>query len=79
MQKVGCRRIYTLFLSHGPPSRVFHGRPHISAHIHGKPHNHIGETLKMASTISAKEQWPASRVRDTFLDYFKKNGHTFGR
>ncbi|EZG03721.1 alanyl-tRNA synthetase [Trichophyton rubrum CBS 735.88] len=22
-------------------------------------------------------EWPALRVRDTFLDYFKKNGHTF--
>jgi hypothetical protein len=24
------------------------------------------------------EMWTAVRVRDTFLDYFKKNGHTFG-
>lgn len=23
-------------------------------------------------------QWTAQRVRDTFLDYFQKNGHTFG-
>lgn len=23
-------------------------------------------------------EWPALRVRDTFLDYFEKNGHTFG-
>ncbi|KAF2459729.1 tRNA synthetases class II (A)-domain-containing protein [Lineolata rhizophorae] len=23
-------------------------------------------------------QWPAAKVRDTFLEYFKNNGHTFG-
>lgn len=30
------------------------------------------------STLAGQEQWTASRVRETFLDYFKKNGHTFG-
>lgn len=33
--------------------------------------------LKMASANS-EEQWNAVRVRNTFLDFFKKNGHTFG-
>ncbi|KAL8652859.1 MAG: hypothetical protein Q9210_002440 [Variospora velana] len=27
--------------------------------------------------MGSQEQWPAARVRETFLDYFKKNGHTF--
>ena len=27
---------------------------------------------------SNTSDWTAQRVRDTFLDYFKKNGHTFG-
>jgi len=33
--------------------------------------------LKMATTNSG-EQWSAVRVRNTFLDFFKRNGHTFG-
>ncbi|MCJ1269391.1 Alanine--tRNA ligase [Lobaria immixta] len=31
----------------------------------------------MSSAAGEKEQWPALRVRETFLDFFKKNGHTF--
>ncbi|KAI4288211.1 MAG: hypothetical protein L6R35_002524 [Caloplaca aegaea] len=27
--------------------------------------------------MGSQERWPAARVRETFLDYFKKNGHTF--
>jgi hypothetical protein len=27
---------------------------------------------------SLEEQWPALKVRETFLDYFKERGHTFG-
>jgi alanyl-tRNA synthetase len=27
---------------------------------------------------SAKHEWSAARVRKTFLEYFEKNGHTFG-
>lgn len=32
----------------------------------------------MASLTEKQLAWPAVKVRDTFLDYFKKNGHTFG-
>ncbi|KAL1639962.1 Alanine--tRNA ligase [Diplodia intermedia] len=31
----------------------------------------------MASIVDEQPEWSAQRVRDTFLDYFKKNGHTF--
>ena len=24
------------------------------------------------------QKWPAQQVRDTFLNFFKKKGHTFG-
>ncbi|KAL8714807.1 MAG: hypothetical protein Q9220_001320 [cf. Caloplaca sp. 1 TL-2023] len=27
--------------------------------------------------MGSQEQWPAARVRETFLDYFKQKGHTF--
>ena len=27
---------------------------------------------------SMTERWPAVRVRDTFIDFFKKHEHTFG-
>ncbi|KAI9834804.1 MAG: Alanine--tRNA ligase [Sarea resinae] len=31
----------------------------------------------MTSVINEQHQWSALRVRQTFLDYFKNNGHTF--
>lgn len=33
---------------------------------------------KMASLRGEQHEWSAVRVRNTFLDYFKNNGHTFG-
>ena len=29
--------------------------------------------------MGSTEQWSAVRVRDTFIDYFKKKEHTFGK
>ena len=31
-----------------------------------------------SSIMEEKHEWNAPRVRETFLEYFKKNGHTFG-
>ncbi|KAJ5166548.1 Translation elongation/initiation factor/Ribosomal beta-barrel [Penicillium canariense] len=31
----------------------------------------------MASSDTGSSEWTAQRVRETFLDYFKQNGHTF--
>lgn len=43
---------------------------------------HVPLTTRFYSMSSAEGQqqteWSAVKVRDTFLDYFKKNGHTFG-
>lgn len=33
----------------------------------------------MASLVEQQHEWSATRVRQTFLDYFKGIGHTFGR
>jgi hypothetical protein len=30
------------------------------------------------SMATEEHKWSALRVRETFLDYFKNNGHTFG-
>jgi alanyl-tRNA synthetase len=32
----------------------------------------------MTSDSEGSPFWTAKRVRDTFLDYFRQNGHTFG-
>jgi alanyl-tRNA synthetase len=32
----------------------------------------------MGSTKIEAPEWSAVRVRETFLDYFKQNDHTFG-
>ena len=34
--------------------------------------------VRMGSTKPEPPEWTALRVRETFLDYFKRNGHTFG-
>lgn len=78
MRKADLTRIYTTFLTPGLSSRVFHGLIHLPPHIHSNSKKSIVQIVRMASTTSAEEQWTASRVRDTFLSYFKQHGHTFG-
>ena len=36
-------------------------------------------SYRMASSTSEPPKWSAQTVRSTYLDYFKKNGHTFGK
>ena len=63
-------------LSHAP-SRFFYARPPHwlpPSHSISRPRVFCTSPPKMGST----EQWTAAKVRDTFLDYFKHNGHTFG-
>lgn len=78
MRRAGLTRIYKTFLTSGHSSRVFHGLLYFPPQTHGNPQKSIVQTVRMASTTSAEEQWTASRVRDTFLGYFKQHGHTFG-
>jgi len=37
-----------------------------------------GIRYMMSTSNGVDHKWNAKNVRDTFLDYFKKNGHTFG-
>ncbi len=62
-------------LSHGY-SKSFSKHPETSdARFHPLLiRQHSTRAVKMGS----QEQWPAARVRETFLEYFQKNGHTFG-
>jgi alanyl-tRNA synthetase len=30
------------------------------------------------SLVDEKHEWGAARVRETFINYFKERGHTFG-
>ena len=43
-------------------------------------HDRPSPVAAMANpNLSSHEQWPAAKVRDTFLDFFKQKGHTFGK
>jgi hypothetical protein len=57
-----------------PASFLAHTRPRFST-----PHRISLSQRTMASIAGEKHKWNAVHVRETFLDYFKKNGHTFGR
>ena len=79
MWKGNWGRIHANFWTSEHSSRVFHGLLlHYPPQIHSNPKKSIVQIVRMASTTSAEEQWTASRVRDTFLGYFKQHGHTFG-
>ena len=43
--------------------------------------NTVYAFFRMSSSLEGNPdpKWTSQRVRDAFLDYFKKNGHTFGR
>ena len=53
-------------LSHRPYTEI----PHGARGLRTTPVN--------MSLLDEKHEWGAVRVRDTFLDFFKQRGHTFG-
>lgn len=65
-------------LSHGLHIYGHTSLPHVLRRTH-IPRRCMITVFKMSSTTGEKEQWPALLVRETFLDFFKKNGHTFGQ
>lgn len=85
MRGVGSIKIGGLILSHGyDPKLAVNKVPLFPIHfkLSCVYHSHVGK-LKMAkvnsdiATVNGETHWSAVRVRETFLEYFKKNGHTF--
>lgn len=65
-------------LSHGLHIYGHTSLPHVLQRTH-IPKLWMINVFKMSSRAVEKEQWPALLVRETFFDFFKKNGHTFGQ
>lgn len=66
-----------LFSPSQPIPRTFH-HPHLLRNSTTQHRSVPFALFRMASTLPRRPEWTASQVRETFLDYFKKNGHTFG-
>jgi hypothetical protein len=62
-----------VLVRNGALTHIFSPRTFYPRFVHSLSPNPF--TFRMASNSS---DWTAPRVRETFLDYFKKNGHTFG-
>ncbi|RDH28099.1 alanyl-tRNA synthetase, cytoplasmic [Aspergillus welwitschiae] len=64
-------------------SSPFRSQPRTFYHLHTPPLPNIPlartitRPFSMASDSDPKLEWTSKRVRDTFLQYFKENGHTF--
>lgn len=65
-------------LSHGLHIYGHTSLPHVLQRTH-IPQRCMIKVFKMSYRTGEKEQWPALLVRETFFDFFKKNGHTFGQ
>lgn len=81
MREVKFVNSFSGFMSHGrfiKHAYKFHDLPLISMRRYHNIRHSMSRNSIMSPTIAGEEQWTAVRVRETFLDYFKKNGHTFG-
>lgn len=56
--------------------RTFHSSS--SRFVHSASSLLFQPTFPMATNTSPPVEWSAPRVRETFLNFFKENGHTFG-
>ena len=65
-----------LILSHSIPLKSYTKPPIFSKHRYLHDTQYL--VNKFPEMGSTKEEWPAVRVRDTFIEFFKRNGHTFG-
>ena len=62
----------------------FRSQPRTFYHLHTPPLSSVlfARTITRSSSMASDNhhdlEWNAKRVRDTFLQYFKQNGHKFG-
>lgn len=59
----------------------FRSKPRLSHHLLPNSRtNHTLTPLRMSADLQGNSgpKWTSQHVRETFLEYFKKNGHTFG-
>lgn len=60
---------------------LLHAPSKLSRSARASLHTTTNTTNSPSSTMSLvdeKHEWGASKVRDTFINYFKDRGHTFG-
>lgn len=69
-----------LSLSHGSPNALQHRYKLTAPTLRRNPNRQqfFVNQYRMDSTVGEEAKWSALRVRETFLDFFKSNGHTFG-
>jgi hypothetical protein len=64
------------------PSRIFVSLLHTSAPFHRSRIRSVNRSIHSSyraySNMSGDLQWPAAKVRQTYIDFFKEKGHTFG-
>ena len=65
-----------LCLSHGHLSYIL--QPRVSYHNCAIRKTNISYSVGQTSNMGSTEQWPAIKVRNTFIQFFEKNGHKFG-
>lgn len=63
-----------------PATHQPHQRPLLHTTVIGSSRRTFSFTsaTQASNQVAMAEEWSAERVRDTFIGYFKKNGHTFG-
>ncbi|XP_002894237.2 alanine--tRNA ligase [Arabidopsis lyrata subsp. lyrata] len=72
---------FLLISSTKPPSRVFYSsrlrRPFFSQFRFSSSSSTSSSVAVMPGSEPSETQWPARRVRDTYVDFFKGKGHKF--
>ena len=76
MRKVGFVKGCELVLSHNY-KRLF--VTHLLLRSCNISTERINRTKITMAAVDGEVKWSALHVRNTFLEYFKKNGHTFGK